>query len=72
MKVIKLLMNEIENTIEDKLVPIISTIIGPSSNHKVEKHSRDESYERELENSTPHYSDENEKIPYIQNENGFI
>ena len=72
---IKLLMREIENQIEDKLVPVISSIMG--SGRARERDSRLESYENG-EDSSPQYSDStNErnpdlKIPFIQNENGFI
>ena len=75
MKVIKLLMNEIENTIEDKLVPVISSILGSSmkrNDSRTDSNSRLESYENG-EDSSPQYSDStNEKIPFVQEENGFI
>jgi len=72
---IKLLMREIENQIEDKLVPVISSILGSSmkrNDSRTDSNSRLESYENG-EDSSPQYSDStNEKIPFIQNENGFI
>jgi hypothetical protein len=75
MKVIKLLMREIENQIEDKVVPVISSILGSSmkrNDSRTDSNSRLESYENG-EDSSPQYSDStNEKIPFIQNENGFI
>ena len=72
---IKLLMREIENQIEDKVVPVISSILGSSmkrNDSRTDSNSRLESYENG-EDSSPQYSDStNEKIPFIQNENGFI
>ena len=72
---IKLLMREIENQIEDKVVPVISSIMGSSmkrNDSRTDSNSRLESYENG-EDSSPQYSDStNEKIPFIQNENGFI
>ena len=73
---IKLLMREIENQIEDKVVPVISSIMG--SVDKVD--NRLESYE-DGDSRTPHFQDNrnstNERspvmrVPFIQNENGFI
>ena len=81
--IIKLLMNEIENQIEDRVVPIIETIIGPDSRpfQSDDENSRLESYEDGDGESTPHFQDNrnstNERnhdlrVPYIQEENGFI
>ncbi len=81
---IKLLMREIENQIEDKVVPVISSILGSSmkrNDSRTDSNSRLESYEDGDGESTPHFQDNrnstNErnpdlKIPFIQNENGFI
>jgi non-ribosomal peptide synthetase component F len=80
MNISKLLFREIENQIEDKVVPVISSIMG--SVDKVD--NRLESYEDG--ESTPHFQDNrnstNERnpdlrnhdlrIPFVQNENGFI
>ena len=77
MNISKLLFREIENQIEDKLVPVISSIMG--SVDKVD--NRLESYEDGDGESTPHFQDNrnstNERnpdlrIPFVQEENGFI
>ena len=74
MNISKLLFREIENQIEDKVVPVISSILGRVDN-------RLESYEDGDGESTPHFQDNrnstNERnpdlrVPFIQNENGFI
>ena len=69
-------MREIENQIEDKVVPVISSILG-----RVDKvDNRLESYE-DGDSRTPHFQDNrnstNERspvmrVPFVQNENGFI
>ena len=75
-----MVLKEIENQIEDKVVPVISTILGSSMKRnasRTDSNSRLESYENG-EDSSPQYSDStNERnhdlrIPYIQEENGFI
>ena len=77
-------MNEIENTIEDKVVPVISSILGSSmkrNDSRTDSNSRLESYEDGDGESTPHFQDNrnstNERnpdlrIPFVQEENGFI
>ena len=75
MNISKLLFREIENQIEDKVVPVISSILGSSmkrNDSRTDSNSRLESYENG-EDSSPQYSDStNEKIPFVQEENGFI
>ena len=70
-----MVLKEIENQIEDKVVPVISSILGSSmkrNDSRTDSNSRLESYENG-EDSSPQYSDStNERIPYIQEENGFI
>lgn len=76
-----MVLKEIENQIEDKVVPVISSILGSSAGRRndsrTDSNSRLESYENG-EDSSPQYSDStNERnhdlrIPYIQEENGFI
>jgi hypothetical protein len=80
--IIKLLMNEIENQIEDRVVPVIETIIGPDSrDSRSDEYSRLESYERNIGEESPYFNDDrnstNERnhdlrVPYVQEENGFI
>jgi len=73
MNISKLLFREIENQIEDKVVPVISSILGRVDN-------RLESYE-DGDSRTPHFQDNrnstNERspvmrVPFVQEENGFI
>ena len=71
-----MVLKEIENQIEDKVVPVISSILGSSAGRRndsrTDSNSRLESYENG-EDSSPQYSDStNERVPYIQEENGFI
>ena len=77
-----IVMKEIENQIEDKVVPVISSIMGSGRARERDRDrdrdskSRLESYENGEE--SPQYSDStNERspemrIPYIQDEKGFI
>ena len=75
-----MVLKEIENQIEDKVVPVISSILGSSAKRndsRTDSNSRLESYENG-EDSSPQYSDSTHernhdlRIPYIQEENGFI
>ena len=74
-----MVLKEIENQIEDKVVPVISSIMG--SGRARERDSRLESYEDGDGESTPHFQDNrnstNERspvmrVPFVQEENGFI
>ena len=78
-----IVMKEIENQIEDKVVPVISSIMGSGRDRARDRDSKSrlESYENGEE--SPQYSDStNERnhdlrspdlrIPYIQDEKGFI
>ena len=69
-----MVLKEIENQIEDKVVPVISSIMGSG------RDSRLESYE-DGDSGTPHFQDNrnstNERnpdlrVPFVQEENGFI
>lgn len=73
-----MVLKEIENQIEDKVVPVISSIMG--SGRARERDSRLESYE-DGDSGTPHFQDNrnstNERspvmrVPFVQEENGFI
>ena len=80
-----IVMKEIENQIEDKVVPVISSIMGSSSNEN-NSSSNLETYEKNVGEQSPHFNDNREpinernpnlrnhdlKIPYIQDEKGFI
>ena len=75
-----MVLKEIENQIEDKVVPVISSIMG--SGRARERDSRLESYEDgDSGGGTPHFQDNrnstNERspvmrVPFVQEENGFI
>mgnify|MGYP003154339390 CR=1 FL=1 len=73
-----MVLKEIENQIEDKVVPVISSIMGSGRARERDRDSKSrlESYENGEE--SPQYSDStNERnpdlrIPYIQDEKGFI
>ena len=74
-----IVMKEIENQIEDKVVPVISSIMGSGRDRARDRDSKSrlESYENG-EKISPQYSDStNERSPemrnpYIQDEKGFI
>ena len=72
MNLSKLLRREIENQIEDRVVPVIKSIIGPpiSISNSNEQSSKLETYEISDEGSSPHFNEN--RVPFIQDENGFI
>ena len=80
MNISKLLFREIENQIEDKVVPVISSILGRVDKVDNRLESYEESYE-DGDSRTPHFQDNrnstNERspvmrVPFVQEENGFI
>ena len=87
MNLSKLLRREIENQIEDRVVPVIKSIIGPPISSPSTSTSRSNIHDKEDEEVAKilgHMSDDgewiidpiinpkNQKIPFIQDENGFI